>query len=453
MKRSVIAALLLIGFLVSFCFSGVNAVSSATPKGAEVAVTVETYVTHLASVYSLSSPAVLLLPIVLVLSLFALVSYLGKQKNVGFLFTAAALVFYVIFVISYCQETRNTSVYNVLNGMFEEQGIKVKKRDFFITMTPDWTCFLTMALAVAACIVSLPNFKTANTRYSLKLELEPYAYIAPHVLFFTLFSLVPIVYGIYTGFTKWDIYNEPVFTGLSNFETILFKEGNTYYNQLRNGLWNTVKFVIYTTPFLIVIPLALAMALRKVTRGNKIMQTIYYLPALMSTTTVMLAWTYFFRQQYGFANNFLGFTCEWFAPPFSWVMLVVITVWWGNGGNMVIYQSSLASIPEEQYEAASIDGANAVQKFFYVTLPNMSYPMMYTLVTTIIAQFNVYGQPQMMMGYNYDGANAVLMMYIKDTAFAQGVAGIASAMALILAAVIMVVAAIQVRVMFNDSKN
>ena len=133
-------------------------------------------------------------------------------------------------------------------------------------------------------------------------------------------------------------------------------------------------------------------------------------------------------------------------------MLVIITIWWGNGGTMVIYQSSLASIPEEQYEAASIDGANAVQKFFYVTLPNMSYPMMYTLVTTIIAQFNVYGQPQMMMGYNYDGANAVLMMYIKDTAFAQGVAGIASAMALILAAIIMVVAAIQIRIMFKDSK-
>ncbi len=453
MKRSVIAAFLLLGFLVCFCCSGVNAVSSATPKGAEVAVTVETYVTHLASVYSLSSAPVLLLPIVLVLSVFAFVSFIGKQKNVGFLFTAAALVFYIVFIITYCQETRNTSVYNVLNGMFEEQGIKVKKRDFFISMTPDWTCYLTIAFAVATCAVSFPNFKTANTRYSLKLELEPYAYIAPHVLFFTLFSLVPIVYGVYTGFTKWDIYNEPVFTGLSNFETILFSEGNTYYKQLRNGLWNTIKFVIYTTPFLIVVPLALAMALRKVTRGNKIMQTIYYLPALMSTTTVMLAWTYFFRQQYGFANNFLGFTCEWFAPPFSWVMLVVITVWWGNGGNMVIYQSSLASIPEEQYEAASIDGANAVQKFFYVTLPNMSYPMMYTLVTTIIAQFNVYGQPQMMMGYNYDGANAVLMMYIKDTAFAQGVAGIASAMALILAAVIMVVAAIQVRIMFKDSKN
>ena len=450
MKRSAIPALLLICFLVSFCFSGVDAVSTAV-KGEET-FTVAPTVSHLASVYSLSSAAVLLLPFVFVLTLFALVSYFGKQKNVGFMFTAAAIVFYVVFLFAYCAETRNTSVYNVLNEQFNELGVKVKKRDFFITMTPTWPCYLTVALGILTCAFSFPNFRTSTTRYNLKIELEPYAYIAPHVLFFTLFSLVPIIYGLYTGFTKWDIYNEPVFVGLENFETILFKEGNTYYKQLRNGLWNTVKFVLYTTPFMIVIPLSFAMALRKVTRGNKLMQTIYYLPSLMSTTTVMLAWTYFFRNSYGFANNFLGFTCEWFAPPYSWIMLVIITIWWGNGGNMVIYQSSLASIPEEQYEAASIDGASAVQKFFYVTLPNMSYPMMYTLVTTIIAQFNVYGQPQMMMDYSYDGDNAVLMMYIKDAAFAQNVAGIASAMALILAAIIMVVAAIQIRIMFKDSK-
>lgn len=451
MKRTAIPLLLLVCFLVSFCFSGVNAVSSIAAKDGTI-TTVETFVSHLSSVYSLSSTAVLLLPFVLVLSLLALVSYIGKQKNVGFLFTAAAIVFYVVFLFAYCAETRNNSVYNVINELFKAEGLKPKKRDVFINMAPTWHCFLTIGLGLLTCAASFPNFKTKTTRYNLKLELEPYAYIAPHVLFFTLFSLVPIIYGLYTGFTKWDIYNEPVFAGLTNFETILFKEGNTYYNQLRNGLWNTVKFVIYTTPFLIIVPLSIALALRKVTRGNKLMQTIYYLPSLMSTTTVMLAWTYFFRNSYGFANNFLGFTCEWFAPPYSWIMLVIITVWWGNGGNMVIYQSSLASIPEEQFEAASIDGANAVQKFFYVTLPNMSYPMMYTLVTTIIAQFNVYGQPQMMMGYNYDGANAVLMMYIKDTAFAQGVAGIASAMALILAAIIMVVAAIQIRIMFKDSK-
>lgn len=447
LNRTAIAAVLLSLFLLTFVLSGVTAVSTAKE------VTVSTTVSHLMSAYSLSSGAVLILPVIIVLMAFALLSFLGKQRNVGFMFAAAALFCYILFLVLYCRETRNNSMYNVLNGLFNQQGVKVKKRDFFISVTPRWSCYLAIALGIATCAVSLPDFSTRNTRYNLKRELEPYAYVAPHVFFFTIFSLVPIIYGIYTGFTKWDIYNDPIFAGFDNFKTILFDAGNTYYRQMRNGLWNTIKFVIYTTPFCILVPLALAMALRKVARGNKVLQTIFYLPALMSTTTVMLSWTYFFRRTYGFANNFFGFTCEWFAPPFSWIMLVIITIWWTNGTNMVIFQSSLASIPEDQYEAAAIDGANAVQKFRFVTLPNMSYTMTYTLVATIIAQFNVYGQPKLMMDYSYEGANAVLMMYIKDTAFAQGVAGIASAMALILGAVIMAVSYFQVRMMLGEARS
>lgn len=446
MRRSYIASALLFCFLASFAFSGVTAVCTAKET------TVSTFVSHYASLYSLSSAPVLLLPLILVLILLAIINYLAKKKNVGFLFTAAALVFYAIFLIGYCAETRNTSIYNILNAKFLDLGLKVKKRDFFIRVTPNWTCWLTLALSAGTAAITVPNFKTGSTRYHLKRELEPYAYIAPHVILFITFSLVPILYGVYTAFTKWDLYNEPVFTGLSNFKTILLDSANTYYGQLRNGLWNTVKFVIFVTPFCILVPLALAMATRKIIKGSKVFQTIYYLPALMSTTTVMLAWDYFFRNSYGFAVNFLGSSWNWFSPPYSWVMLVIVTVWWGNGGNMVIYQSSLASIPEDQYEAAAIDGANAWQKFRYVTLPNMSYPMMYTLVTTVVGQFNVYGQPRLLMGYEYNGANAVLMMYVRDTAFTQGVAGIASSMALVLAAVIMVVAFFQIRMMRGDAK-
>lgn len=446
MKRSVIAAVLLLCFLVSFTFSGVMAVCTIKET------TVSTFVSHYASLYSLSSAPVLLLPVILVLIVLALFNYLAKKQNVGFLFTAAAIVFYIVFLIAYCAETRNTSMYNILNAKFVELGVKAKKRDFFIQVAPNWTCWLTLVLGVGAAAFTVPDFRTRNTRYHLKLELEPYAYIAPHVILFIVFSLIPILYGVYTAFTKWDLYNEPIFTGLSNFKTILLDNANTYYNQLRNGLWNTIKFVVYVTPFCILVPLLLAMATRKITKGSKILQTVYYLPALMSTTTVMLAWDYFFRYSYGFAVNFLGSKWNWFSPPYSWVMLVIVTVWWVNGGNMVIYQSSLASIPEDQYEAAAIDGANAWQKFRFVTLPNMSYPMMYTLVTTLVAQFNVYGQPNLLMGYEYSGANAVLMMYVKDTAFMQGVAGIASSMALVLAAVIMVVAMIQIRMMRGDAK-
>lgn len=446
MKRSNLATVLLLCFAVAFVFSGVTATCTVKET------TVSGYFPHYYSLYSLSSAAIMLLPLIIVLFAVALISFLCKQKNVGFLFTAIMTVLYAAFLIAYSAETRNHTMYTDLNAQFLELGIKVKKRDFNITVTPSWVCYLTLAFGIAASAVSLPNLKTQLARFHLKKELEPYLYISPMIVIFVTFSLVPIIYGCYAAFTRWDLYNPPVFTGLENFKTILFDSTNTYYGQLRKGLLNTIKFVVYVTPFCIIIPLSIAMATRHLTKGSKVLQAIYYLPSLMSTTTTMIAWRYFFNNSYGMANNFFGLPWNFFSPPYSWVMLVIITVWWGNGGTMVIYQSALASVPTDQYEAASIDGAGAFQKFRYITLPNMSYPLMYTLVTTVIAQFNVYGQPNLLMGYNYNGANAVLLMYIRDAAFEQGIAGISSAMAMILSAVIMVVSFFQIRLMRGDAK-
>ena len=446
MKRKHIAIVFLLLYVAAFCASGVTA--SCTARNATMSVSVS----HLESLYSLSSAAVLILPVIILLMFLAIVSFIKKQPNIGFLFTTVSLVLYLLFLFFYCREERNSALYTTLNEMFVDAGIKVKKRDFNIIVTPHVMCYITIALGALTAIFSVPDFSTANTRYHLKRELEPYAYIAPHVLLFTVFALLPIIYGIYTGFTKWDLYNNPVFAGLDNFKILLFDANNTYYSQLRQGLGNTIKFVILTVPLCILVPLGLAMALRHITVGNKFLQTVFYVPALLSSTTVMLSWDYFFQSSYGFANNFLGFTYNWFSPPYSWAMLVIITVWWCNGTNMVIFQSSLASIPSEQYEAAAIDGANGKQQFFYITLPNMSYTLMYTMVTSVTAQFGVYAQPNILMGYSYNGANAVLMMYIKDTAFQQGVAGMASAMALILGSIIMVVSYLQIRMMLSDNK-
>ena len=429
MKRTTLATILLLCFIVAFSFSGVNAVCTAKDT------TVSTYVSHYYTLYSLSSAAVMLLPLIVMLAVVALISYLNKQPNVGFLFVAIMAALYIVFLITYCAEDRNNSVYNILNAQFGELGVKVKKRDFHIQMTPNWVCYLTAALGVLTAVVSLPNFKTRLTRYYLKAELEPYLFIAPQVILFVTFSLVPIIYGLYAAFTKWDLYNDPIFTGLANFKTILFDSSNTYYAQLRKGLGNTVKFVIYVTPLCILVPFSIALATRQVAKGSKLLQAIY-----------------FFNNTYGMANNLLGSTWNWFAPPYSWVMLVIVTVWWGCGGTMVIYQSALASVPTDQYEAAAIDGAGAWQKFKYITLPNMSYPLMYTLVTTLIAQFNVYGQPNLLTEYSYNGANAVLLMYIRDAAFKQQVAGISSAMALILGLTIMCVSFLQIRLMRGDNK-
>ena len=445
-KKTPIAILLMLLFAVSFYFSGFSA--EFTYKE----FTASTFVPHYLTLYSLASAPSLLLALIVALWVFALLSFVNRQPNVGFLFMTIILVLYIAFLVSYRQEVRNNSVYNTLNAQFTENSIKVKKRDFFITMTPNFWCYITAALAAATVAVTLPDFRTQSTRYRLKTQLEPYVFIAPHIIIFVLFSMVPIIYGLYAAFTTWDLYNDPVFSGFKNFQTILFDSENTYYGQLRKGLWNTVKFMLYTTPFCIIVPFSIAMATRYVTRSSKVLQAVYYLPSLLSTTTVMLAWKYFFNNTYGMAVNLFGWTWNWFAPPYTWVMMVIITTWWCTGGTMVIYQSALASVPAEQYEAAAIDGAGAWNKFRYITIPNMSYPLMYTCVTTVIAQLNVYGQPNLLTGYNYNGANAVLLMYIRDTAFTQNIAGIASAMSLILGAVIMSISFIQIRVMRGDSE-
>ena len=149
-------------------------------------------------------------------------------------------------------------------------------------------------------------------------------------------------------------------------------------------------------------------------------------------------------------NNLFGSTANWFQPPYSWIMVVLITIWWCTGGNMVIYQSALAGIPQDYYEAASIDGANPWQTFWNITVPSMRYPLAYTLTTSIVAQFNIYAQVDILLGYDNSEANAVLMMYIRDTAFSQQVAGMASAMALILGLCIAICTAPQVRIMQKE---
>jgi len=441
LSRNKWAIMITIALLAAFAFSSVTA--STTVKD----ITISTRVSLLSALYSLSSGATLLLPLFMVLVLLAFISFCGKQTNVGFLFISSAFVIFIVLLIWYSSETRNTSQYTVLEDMLKEQGVRFKKRDIIIRVIPNLTCYLTLALNIAASLVTIPPLGIKEKRYLLKREMEPYAFIAPHILFFVVFSLVPAVYGIYTAFTRWDLYNEPVFAGFKNLYTILFDSENSYYLQFRIGLINTIKHVVFTTPFLIVLPMCIALAMHTRCRGRKLFQSLYYLPSLLSASTVVLAWQYIFKRTYGVMNNFFMSSVDWYTPPYTWIIQVVVTVWWGLGANMIIYQSALAGIPQDQYEAASIDGANGWRTFFCITVPNMRYPIMYTFVTTLVAEFGVNAQPEMLFGFRNSGSNAVIMMYIRTAAMQQGIAGIGSAMAFMLGICIMTVTLFQIRVM------
>jgi multiple sugar transport system permease protein len=294
----------------------------------------------------------------------------------------------------------------------------------------------------------------------------PFLFLLPHLAVFCCFNLLPSLAGIYAAFTKWDLGQAPQWIGLTNLKTIFTDQSSLFYWELRWGLRNTCLFVLLAVPFRIIVPLLLATALNTKCPGYKLYQTIFYLPALLSLSVVMGTWNYMFNTNYGIINNFFGLkNLSWTnTVPLNWIAIIIITVWWGTGSNMVIYQAALAGIPADILEASRVDGANCVKRFFHIILPAMKYPVSYTLAISIIAEFNVWGQPGMfnkggpvveiVNGYARN-SNMMLMQYIKDAGF-QGAygsnPGIASAMALVLGCIMVVVSLIQVHLMQKNSQ-
>lgn len=293
----------------------------------------------------------------------------------------------------------------------------------------------------------------------------PLVFLLPHLLVFCCFNIIPILTGVFASFTKWNLGKTPVWVGLSNYAALLTNPDSMYYWQLRWGLLNTLKFVVLCVPFRILVPLTLALLLSTKCRGHKILQTCYYLPSLLSLSVVMVSWLYMFDSSSGIINNVLSLgKLKWTStPPYNWIALIFITVWWGCGGNLIIYQSALAGVSTEILEAASVDGANSIQRFFHITIPAIKFPLQYTIITSVIAEFGIWGQPDMfngggptlevINGVNHQ-SNKMIMQYIAESGFgSSGVnAGIASAMALILGIIIFLVSLIQFRAMRSGNE-
>lgn len=288
----------------------------------------------------------------------------------------------------------------------------------------------------------------------------PLLFLLPHLFFFFCFKLFPTMAGIFAAFTNWPLGALPKWIGLENFRTVFLDQSSQYYWQLRWGFANTVKFVVLCVPLRIVVPLMLAWGVSTKCTGSRLSQSLYYLPALLSLSVVMVSWNYMFHTTYGVINTVFGLgKLKWVSTdPYNWIALIIITVWWGCGSNLVIYQSALASVPAELLEAANVDGAGAFQTFFRVTLPSIKFPLQYTIITSIIAEFGIWGQPAM---FNKGGvtlevvngvahpANKMLLQYIMENGFGNfGVnAGVASVMSLVLGGCMFVVSVLQFRAM------
>ncbi|SEG50175.1 multiple sugar transport system permease protein [Butyrivibrio sp. Su6] len=284
-------------------------------------------------------------------------------------------------------------------------------------------------------------------------NLVAYSFIAPNFLGFAIFTLGPIVLALLMSFAEWDGSNEMKFIGLSNFVEI-FKD-----DRFLASLKNTIIYSLFTVPITLVIALGLAILLNQKIKGRNFFRTVTFFPYVASLVAVAAVWNMLFTPaKGGIVNQFLMNVLH--VAPLKWaassstVMLTIImfSVWKNMGYYMVIYLAGLQGISEDLYEAASLDGANAWQKFKHITVPQLKPTTFFVTIMLTINCFKVYDIVYMLAGGSNGVVNKsamVLVYYIYEEAFRNWKLGKASASALVLFAIVLVVTLIQ----FKGEKN
>ena len=276
-------------------------------------------------------------------------------------------------------------------------------------------------------------------------------FIAPFLVCFGLFWLAPFVYGIYMSLHKLSLTRGNMgFIGLQNFLD-LFNRDSMYSEAFFLGLKNTVIFVLVSVPLLVLVSLILALLVDNLPKKVQgFFRTIFFMSYAVSVTSVSAIFVWLFSGNGGFINNMLvkmhiiSQPVPWLeAQPFALIVLVITTIWWTIGFNMMLFINALNGIDTALYEASAIDGANFWNQFKSIIFPGIKSVFAFVTLTTVIASFNVFGQPQLITKGGPTQSTKSLIMVIQQTIFDGNNLGMGTAMALLMGAVVMIFALLQ----------
>jgi len=263
--------------------------------------------------------------------------------------------------------------------------------------------------------------------------------MAPYLVLFFTFVLAPVVYGFWISLHEWDylLPGKP-FVGLQNYVE-LFTPGSVTSGPFWKSMEATGKFTLYSAPLLVLVPLGVALILNRKFPGRTFFRAVYFAPYVLGVAVVAVLWRFLLDPNIGLVNYYLGRLglpdgIPWTtAVPWVWVTLVGVTVWWTLGFNAVIYLAGLQDIPRELYDAASVDGANAWQRFLHVTIPGLRPVLLFVVTVTILASANMFGQSYLITNGGPGDDTRTAIYYIAETGLRQFNMGSASAMSFMLA--------------------
>lgn len=262
-----------------------------------------------------------------------------------------------------------------------------------------------------------------------------YIFIAPFILGFILWFLIPALTSLWMAFQDWNMITPPKFIFLDNFKN-LFKD-KLFWQSLKV----TTTYTVISVPLSLVLAFLLALLMNTKVRGITVFRTIYYMPSIVPAVANAVLWAWILNSEFGLLNAFLHFLglpkILWLQEP-KWALPALILMsLWGLGGSMVIYLAGLQGIPNEFYEAAEIDGAGTWAKLWHVTIPLMSPVIFFNLVMGIIGTFQIFTAGYLITNGGPQNATLFYVLYLYRNAFQYLRMGYAAALAWVLAVIIM----------------
>lgn len=260
-------------------------------------------------------------------------------------------------------------------------------------------------------------------------------FISPWLIGFLLFTTYPLVSSLYYSFTRYDLLRPAVWIGLANYIELFTSDP-----QFFTVMYNTLYYVLLSAPLGVLTAFLMASLLNTKIAARPFFRAIFFFPAIVPTVVVAVVWQFLLNIQFGAVNSVLqglGLKVIPFlsSPELAKPSLVMIYMW-AQGNAIVIFLATLQDVPRSLYEAAIVDGANAFQKFWHITIPMCTPVILYNLVMGFIDGFQNFTLPWLLTGGGPSNSTELYSLYLYRNAFAYLRMGKASAMAWILFVII-----------------
>ena len=269
------------------------------------------------------------------------------------------------------------------------------------------------------------------------------AFILPALVPLIIFWMIPILCSGAISFTDWDMMSEEIhFVGFRNFTSLL---KNAKFGE---AFWNTLVFAVGSTVPTIILGMLIALAMNGTGKATGIYRTVIFAPYITPMVAVSVVWSWIFEPRVGILNyvlQLLGLPgCEWVqSSSTAMLSVIIVTVWKSLGWTMIFYMEAIRKVPQNLLEAAAIDGANGFWKFWKITLPMISPTTFFLVVMSTISSLQAYDQIQVLTQGGPAGATRTLLYFYYQEAFENFNTGKASAVALVLVVITIILSLIE----------